>query len=111
MEIRLPRSAKRVAQLGEHYVRNVGVEGSNPFCSATQSVDLAYNLEKAERSRGRPGFSHYERTGERGTERDSAVLAGILSAPNEVGSLSRLLTATRHLRLSIATYDESKDTA
>ena len=22
-----------VAQLVEHYVRNVGVEGSNPFCS------------------------------------------------------------------------------
>ena len=22
-----------VAQLGEHHVRNVGVEGSNPFCS------------------------------------------------------------------------------
>src|ERR1700682_6112730 len=29
-----------VAQLGEHYVRNVGVEGSNPFCSTIQS--LAY---------------------------------------------------------------------
>jgi hypothetical protein len=28
-----------VAQLGEHYVRNVGVEGSNPFCSTIQSLD------------------------------------------------------------------------
>jgi len=57
------------------------------------------------------GFFHSERTGERGTERDSTVLAGILSAPNEVGSLSRLLTATRLLRRSIVTCDESKDTA
>ena len=76
--------------------------------SATQSVDLAYNLERAERSRERPGFFHSERTGERGTERDSAVLAAILYAPNEVGSLSRLLTATTQLRRSIATYDEKQ---
>ena len=27
-----------VAQLGEHYVRNVGVEGSNPFCSTIFSL-------------------------------------------------------------------------
>src|SRR5262249_11932205 len=26
-----------VAQLGEHHVRNVGVEGSNPFCSTNSS--------------------------------------------------------------------------
>ena len=27
-----------VAQLGEHHVRNVGVEGSNPFCSTISSL-------------------------------------------------------------------------
>jgi hypothetical protein len=44
-------------------------EGSNSSRSATQSVDLAYNREKAERSRGRPGFFHSERAGERGRRR------------------------------------------
>ncbi len=29
-----------VAQLVEHYVRNVGVEGSNPFCSTKLSIFL-----------------------------------------------------------------------
>ena len=29
-----------VAQLGEHYVRNVGVEGSNPFISTTETYRL-----------------------------------------------------------------------
>ena len=28
-----------VAQLVEHYVRNVGVEGSNPFCSTKLCTD------------------------------------------------------------------------
>ena len=28
-----------VAQLVEHYVRNVGVEGSNPFCSTKLCMD------------------------------------------------------------------------
>ena len=39
--IRASRGA--VAQLGEHHVRNVGVEGSNPFCS-TNSLRLAGSL-------------------------------------------------------------------
>ena len=30
-----------VAQLGEHHVRNVGVEGSSPFCSTIPSLSLS----------------------------------------------------------------------
>ena len=86
-------------------------ESSNPTRSAKQSVDLAYDLEKTERLRGRPGFFESERTGERGTERDSAVVAAILSAPDEDGSLSRLPIAMTHLRRNIARCDESKDRA
>ena len=81
------------------------------YPTAKQSVDLAYDLEKTERLRGRPGFFESERTGERGTERDSAVVAAILSAPDEVGSHSRLPIATTLLRRNIATCDESKETA
>ena len=38
------RSARdgAVAQLGEHHVRNVGVEGSNPFCSTIPLASLAW---------------------------------------------------------------------
>jgi hypothetical protein len=46
------------------WIKAWSLAGSNSTRSATQSVDLAYNLEKAERSRERPGFFHSERTGE-----------------------------------------------
>ena len=43
-----------VAQLVEHYVRNVGVEGSNPFCSTKLPVSrkpLWWGSEVANRIR------------------------------------------------------------
>jgi hypothetical protein len=73
--------------------------GSNPLLSATQSVDLAYNLEKAERSRGRRGSLRRQRTGEGGLMPDSRASAGILSARNKNGSLRR---SGQDFRLGIA---------
>ena len=42
-----------VAQLVEHYVRNVGVEGSNPFCSTkcAHLLNPRWGSEVANRSR------------------------------------------------------------
>ena len=36
-----------VAQLGEHHVRNVGVEGSNPFFSTTKTGGGATGPERS----------------------------------------------------------------
>ncbi len=33
-----------VAQLGEHHVRNVGVEGSSPFCSTILPSQISHSI-------------------------------------------------------------------
>ena len=55
--------------------------------SATQSVDFTYNLEKKGKLARNAAFFRPGRTGERATERDTALLPGILSARNENGAL------------------------
>ncbi len=63
-----PRSAGgAVAQLGEHHVRNVGVEGSNPFCSTTSSLTTACHAALFEPT-GLARPVAISRCGERGQE-------------------------------------------
>ena len=76
-----------------------GTEGSNPSLSATQSVDLPYNLEKSGKLARNAAFFCPERTGERATERDSALLAEILSARNKNGALSAVGIGAAAVRL------------
>ena len=47
-----------VAQLGEHHVRNVGVEGSIPFSSTTFSTVRPYAVPHSRRLRGEPMPDH-----------------------------------------------------
>ena len=64
-----------VAQLGEHNVRNVGVEGSNPFCSTFQSPDFRRCWRIARKARVCARFSIAREPGERLGRRKSAESA------------------------------------
>src|SRR5208282_6688937 len=60
---------------GEHYVRNVGVEGSNPFCSTFQSPDFWRCQRIAQNRRVCARFSIARGPGERLGRRKSAESA------------------------------------
>jgi hypothetical protein len=50
----------RFSAMSEHYVRNVGVEGSNPFCSTPQSIDprTSRRIARNQRMRARFAITH-----------------------------------------------------
>ena len=76
------RSSGGLAQLGEHYVRNVGVEGSNPFCSTIQSHGIRTSRRIARNPRPCARFAIVRGRRER------------LSPPNRNPLSARNLTAT-----------------